>query len=137
MKFSVAAILVATASFASAANFRVDVGQDKDGKTAVRAHIRIMPRRELIDLRQLLFSPDQVKAKVGDQIEFHFHAKNHTVTQSSFAEPCTRQRNTVTNELGADSGFMPVAADAKEIPVWTIQIKQDNAPIWMFCNQGK
>jgi len=79
-----------------------------------------------------------IKSRLKSEIrfEFHFHAKNHTVTQSSFAEPCTRQRNTVTNELGADSGFMPVAADAKEIPVWTIQIKQDNAPIWMFCNQG-
>jgi hypothetical protein len=66
-----------------------------------------------------------------------FHSKNHTVTQSSFAEPCTRQRNTATNDLDVDSGFQSVPLDAKEVPVWTIEVRQDTSPIWMFCNQGK
>jgi hypothetical protein len=88
-------------------------------------------------LHQLVFTPEQVKAKVGDRVLFEFHPKNHTVTQSSFAEPCTRQRNTATNELGVDSGFMPVTLDAKDVPVWTIEVRQDTSPIWMFCNQGK
>jgi hypothetical protein len=118
MKFSIAATLLAAASLASAEQFRVVVGRAENGSAA------------------LVFTPEQVKAKVGDQIHFEFHPKNHTVTQSSFAEPCTRQRNTATNDLGVDSGFLAVAAEAKEIPVWMIEIKQDTAPIWMFCNQG-
>lgn len=28
-------------------------------------------------------------ANVGDQVVFHFHQKNHTATQSSFAAPCS------------------------------------------------
>ena len=36
----------------------------------------------------LTFSLFQTAA-VGDIVEFTFHPKNHSVTQSSFAEPCT------------------------------------------------
>jgi hypothetical protein len=118
MKFSLATILLVAASLVSAEDFRVVVGKAENGTAAV------------------VYTPNQVKAKVGDRINFEFHVKNHTATQSSFAEPCTRQRNTATKELGVDSGFMPVPADAKEIPVWTIEVKQDSAPIWLFCNQG-
>lgn len=34
-------------------------------------------------------------------VQFVFLAKNHTVTQSSFANPCVKM------EGGMDSGFMP------------------------------
>jgi len=119
MKFSIAAILLAATSLVSAEEFRITVGKAENGSAA------------------LVFTPDQIKAKVGDQIHFQFYPKNHTVTQSSFAEPCTRQRNTATNELGVDSGFMVVPPGSKEIPVWTVEVKQDTSPIWMFCNQDK
>jgi len=119
MKFSIAAILVAATSLVSAEEFRITVGKAENGTAA------------------LVFTPEQIKAKVGDQIHFQFYPKNHTVTQSSFAEPCTRQRNTATNELGVDSGFMVVPPGSKEIPVWTVEVKQDTSPIWMFCNQDK
>lgn len=36
----------------------------------------------------LVYSPEYVYANVGDTIVFQFGAKNHTVTQSSFAQPC-------------------------------------------------
>lgn len=36
----------------------------------------------------LVYSPEYVYANVGDTILFQFGAKNHTVTQSSFAQPC-------------------------------------------------
>lgn len=119
MKFSIAAILLAATSLVSAEEFRVVVGKAENGSAA------------------LVFTPDQIKAKVGDRINFQFYPKNHTVTQSSFAEPCTRQRNTATNELGVDSGFMVVPPGSKETPVWTVEVKQDTSPIWMFCNQDK
>jgi hypothetical protein len=34
-------------------------------------------------------------------IEFHFMQKNHSVTQSTFANPCVKMPG------GIDSGFMP------------------------------
>jgi len=121
MKFSLATIILAAASLVSAEDFRVLVGQLANGTNA------------------FVYTPNQVKAKVGDRINFEFHVKNHTATQSSFAQPCTRQLNTVTNELGVDSGFMTIPNDPPptEIPVWTIEVKQDSAPIWLFCNQAK
>jgi len=118
MKFSIATILLVAASLVSAEDFRIVVGKGENGTPA------------------FVYTPNQVKAKVGDRINFEFHVKNHTATQSSFAEPCTRQRNTVTKELGVDSGFMPVPPNATAIPVWSIEVKQDKAPIWLFCNQG-
>jgi plastocyanin len=48
----------------------------------------------------LLYTPDVVYAAVGDVVEFQFMQQNHTVTQSSFAEPCKALAG------GADSGFM-------------------------------
>lgn len=55
---------------------------------------------------ELKYDPEYVKAKVGDYVEFELyvrptspslglklldsHPKNHTVTESSFYEPCTR-----------------------------------------------
>jgi hypothetical protein len=62
--------------------------------------------------------------------------KNHTVTQSTFADPCTRFKNASTGALGLDSGYQAVASNATQFPVWTIQIAE-TTPIWMFCLQGK
>jgi len=120
MKFSLATVLLAAASLVSAEDYRVLVGKAANGTNA------------------FVYTPNQVTAKVGDRINFELHVKNHTATQSSFAQPCTRQRNTVTNELGVDSGFMPIPTNPvpTQIPVWTIEVKQDSSPIWLFCNQA-
>lgn len=77
----------------------------------------------------LTFEPNQITAVVGDVVNFEFHPKNHTVSQSTFAQPCTYKAG------GVDSGFAPVAADATEFPVWTIKVT-DLAPTWFFCAQG-
>lgn len=39
-----------------------------------------------IGVGQTVYTPSQVTAQNGDIIEFEFHPKNHTVTQSSFAQ---------------------------------------------------
>ncbi|KAG9017180.1 hypothetical protein FRB90_001446 [Tulasnella sp. 427] len=75
-----------------------------------------------------VFTPNHVKAHVGDFVTFHFHFKNHTVTQSSFEDPCSPL------EGGFDSGFMPVAENATEFPTFTIEVK-DKKPIWVHCEQ--
>lgn len=61
---------------------------------------------------------------------FTFQQKNHTVTQSSFANPCTPL------EGGFDSGFQPVGAEdtAGPFPAATLII-QDTNPIWIYCRQ--
>jgi len=114
MRFSIAALAAFVPALVSAANITVQVG----GNGA------------------LTYTPSNITAAVGDFIEFQFQDKNHTVTQSTFADPCTQSKNATTGELGLNSGYQAVAAGATQFPVWTIQIAE-TTPIWMFCLQGK
>ncbi|KAI0668502.1 hypothetical protein C8Q78DRAFT_979853 [Trametes maxima] len=83
----------------------------------------------------LTFTPSNISAQVGDTLTFHFAAKNHTATQSSFANPCSPLSETSTSgQVGFDSGFMPVPADGSAMPSFQIKIN-DTAPIWVYCKQ--
>jgi plastocyanin len=85
---------------------------------------------------KLLYDPANIKAKVGDTITFEFHQKNHTVTQSTFANPCRALGLTsTTGQVGFDSGFVPVADSETTFPTWTIRVN-DTTPIWGYCRQG-
>ncbi|KAH8120110.1 Cupredoxin [Phellopilus nigrolimitatus] len=78
----------------------------------------------------LTYSPDAIFASAGDQVVFHFQQKNHTATQSSFADPCGLKAG------GFDSGFMPVAANVTDnFPTYTITVNDTN-PIWVYCRQA-
>jgi len=77
----------------------------------------------------LTYNPQAIAAQPGDQVMFHFYPKNHTVTQSSFAGPCTPK------DGGFNSGFMPVAANATTAPTYTITVN-DTQPIWVYCAQA-
>ncbi|KAF8640411.1 hypothetical protein AX17_000077 [Amanita inopinata Kibby_2008] len=76
---------------------------------------------------ELQFSPEAIFAQPGDQVVFHFNPKNHTATQSSFANPCGLK------DGGFDSGFQPVAANQTQ-PTYTIVVN-DTQPIWVYCRQ--
>lgn len=84
---------------------------------------------------ELAYDPPEVTANVGDTITFQFMAKNHTVTQSSFADPCRSLTFTsTTGKVGFDSGFMAVAAGATTLPTYSITVN-DTSPIWVYCKQ--
>lgn len=78
----------------------------------------------------LAFNPPSITAVEGDTVQFQFYPKNHTVTQSTFAAPCTAMAG------GGDSGFLAVAANATEIPVWSFTLNNASAPLWFYCAQG-
>lgn len=82
----------------------------------------------LVGADGLTFTPNQVTAAPGDIVAFEFHPKNHTLTQSTFANPCTAMAN------GATSGFQPVAANATQFPVFSFMVN-DVTPLWFFCQQ--
>lgn len=76
-------LAVATLSaVASAKTIRIDVGQTG-----------------------LTFTPNDIKASVGDILEFHYHPKNHSVVAADFATPCRPKA-----EGGFYSGFFPTAS---------------------------
>ncbi|KAJ8523095.1 hypothetical protein ONZ45_g360 [Pleurotus djamor] len=93
---------------ASAANFTIKVG---DGG--------------------LVFNPPNITAAVGDTVAFQFIAKNHSVTQSTFAQPCVKR----ADPPGIDSGFFMVDASAATKPEWSFTIDNATAPLWFFCAQ--
>ncbi|KAF5378069.1 hypothetical protein D9615_007498 [Tricholomella constricta] len=85
---------------------------------------------------QLSYNPANISAAIGDTVTFEFRPKNHTVTQSSFLNPCKPLADTsTTGQVGFKSGFRPVTADATEFPQFKITIN-DTAPIWGYCGQG-
>ncbi|KZV81661.1 hypothetical protein EXIGLDRAFT_730814 [Exidia glandulosa HHB12029] len=103
--FALAAALGASTSFVSATDIQVTVGADG----------------------QKAFVPNSVTAAVGDTIVFTFKGANHTVTQSTFAQPCSPLAG------GANSGFQPVLNGPEH--VLRMNITDASAPIWMFCAQ--
>ncbi|CAE6481845.1 unnamed protein product [Rhizoctonia solani] len=84
----------------------------------------------------LTYSPPSVQAAPRDIISFQFKSKNHTITQSSFDNPCRKTEFTSTSgQIGFDSGFVPVTADASAFPTWNITVN-DTAPVWAYCRQA-
>ncbi|KAJ4475798.1 Cupredoxin [Lentinula aciculospora] len=83
----------------------------------------------------LTYSPANITAQIGDTLTFEFHQKNHTATQSSFANPCTPLSASSPGTSSFDSGFMPVSTNATTFPTVTIQIN-DTKPFWAYCRQS-
>jgi len=80
----------------------------------------------------LTYDPVSVTANNGDTVAFQFLAKNHTVSQSTFAAPCQLM---TTPSPGIDSGFQAVPANATSIPQWSFTITNNSTPLWFFCRQ--
>lgn len=66
------------------------------------------------------FFPEAITANVGDVVMFEFFQKNHTATQSTFADPCKKM------EGGMDSGFM-VNPEGKPGVTWNITVPTTDA----------
>ncbi|KAH6918700.1 hypothetical protein BKA70DRAFT_1366851 [Coprinopsis sp. MPI-PUGE-AT-0042] len=78
----------------------------------------------------LTFTPSNIKANRGDKVVFEFAAKNHTVTQSSFSDPCSP----IAGGTGFDSGYQAVTAGLAR-PKYEITIN-GTEPVWAYCAQG-
>lgn len=111
---SLFALLALVPVFATAANITVTVGVDANGQPAK------------------MILPNKIVAQPGDVVNFQFIKGNHTITQSPFSAPCTRQKNTVTGELGIDTSFQFVSSNSIVVPV----LIDSTAPIWLFCGQA-
>jgi plastocyanin len=62
---------------------------------------------------RLFFSPANISVAVGDVIAFQFMQKNHTVTQSTFANPCVSLTESSTSgQIGFDSGLCVISSSA-------------------------
>ncbi|CAM1504004.1 Fc.00g015950.m01.CDS01 [Cosmosporella sp. VM-42] len=84
------------------------------------------------------FFPEKITAEPGTMVQFQFWAGNHTVTQSTFDNPCIPINNVNSSIQGIYSGFQPVEASKGMgmIPVYTVMIT-DKKPLWMYCSKAK
>jgi len=78
----------------------------------------------------LVFMPANITAGNGTTVTFWFPNSpiTHSVTQSSFANPCTYLAASTNNTAGFDSGL----TSSKQ---FTITITDDTKPIWFHCKQ--
>ncbi|KAK8049900.1 Cupredoxin [Apiospora phragmitis] len=100
---------------------------------------------------QLRFEPESVVAAVGDIVEFQFRPKNHSVAQSSFAEPCVPLAVAAAdppppaNATGYSScspysrrshaGGSAADDDTPFFAGFDFALVKDTKPIWFYCPQ--
>lgn len=80
----------------------------------------------------LKFDPDNVVAEIGDIVEWHYLPMNHSVAQSSFAEPC----KPLADGTGFFPGFEFATTQGQASNVFQIVVK-DKKPTWYYCPQTK
>jgi len=85
----------------------------------------------------LTYTPNDIRVNVGEMVQFQFAAGNHTVTQSTFDQPC-QPISMHSNVTGFHSGFVPAAASAaqNQMSIFTINVTSTN-PMWIYCAQGR
>ncbi|KAF5387058.1 hypothetical protein D9615_001795 [Tricholomella constricta] len=80
---------------------------------------------------QFVFHPANITAPNGTLVTFWFpnSGLDHSVTQSSFAAPCTYLAATDNSSAGFDSALQSAKS-------FTINITDDTKPIWYHCKQA-
>ncbi|KAG6008545.1 hypothetical protein E4U21_004385 [Claviceps maximensis] len=104
---------------------------------AIDVHVVAVGKNPHLNQTALKYFPNKIRAQPGSMVQFQFEAGNHTVTQSSFDNPCVPISSVNASTRGIFSSFQPVNAsrDMGMIPVFTVLIN-DTKPIWLFCSQG-
>lgn len=128
MLFSKATILAAAAAFTSLVSAQIaPIAQPGEVKVHV---VQVSDRNGT-----LRFFPDDLRVEVGELVQFHFYPQNHSIAQSTFANPCTPIPAGNASTAGFFSGFMPVKLTDNFMPTFTIQVNQ-TGPIWYYCATG-
>ncbi|KAF4622232.1 hypothetical protein D9613_008964 [Agrocybe pediades] len=80
-----------------------------------------------------IFTPSTITAANGTVVSFQFTGipGNHSVTQSSFTDPCNPIQG------GFDSGNIFINTTQATTPTFNLTITNDSKPIWFFCKQLK
>ena len=76
----------------------------------------------------LTFTPNDIQAAVGDQVEFRFYGPKHSVAQSSFAKPCVP-----VNSSAFFSGPITTSGTAANTETFTLNVTS-TAAIWFYCS---
>ncbi|KKF92976.1 hypothetical protein CFO_g4674 [Ceratocystis platani] len=72
-----------------------------------------------------LFSPDQVQANIGDEVEFHFLPGVFSVVESSYTNPCHWNGGFVSTNVLTNT-------DKRENSFAFVVTIQDDEPLWFY-----
>jgi len=127
MLFSKAAL------FTSAVVFSTLVFGEKAPEGNVKVHVIQVGDNE----GNLKFYPEELDVPVGELVQFQFYPLNHSVAQSTFADPCIPISESASGNgtNGFFSGFMPVKKTDTFMPTFTVLVNQ-TAPLWFYCATG-
>ncbi|KAF5005948.1 hypothetical protein FDECE_7646 [Fusarium decemcellulare] len=78
------------------------------------------------------FTPSEVKAEVGDIIEWRFYPSGHWVIRGDFENPCIPYEYVDLNRKGFSSGAQKVQAITDDAPRFRVEVN-DTKPIWFYC----
>jgi hypothetical protein len=130
MHFPTAIIALAAALGVSAA----PVGSVDENTVAARDYAYPVTHYVDVGKNGLTYSPPFITTSEGDWVEMRFFAKNHTLVQSSFKDPCTPLVN------GIFAGFHPSTITANStgtVTFDTIKFQVDtSSPLWFYCAQA-
>ena len=76
-----------------------------------------------------IFSPKSLTAKVGDHVNFHFFAGDHSVAQSTFAAPCVP-----SGPKAIYSGFLNPSGGSEASEMFSMRVNT-TAPLWLYCSR--
>lgn len=88
----------------------------------------------------LTYSPDSIQAAKYDMVQFNFMQKNHTVTQSTFDQPCKKMQpmpaaaSMPAMPAPIDSEFKPFDGTGTP-PMMMVQVLETTTPMWFYCRQ--
>ncbi|KAK4129546.1 hypothetical protein N657DRAFT_82930 [Parathielavia appendiculata] len=79
-----------------------------------------------------VFTPQEVKANVGDIIRFNFYPGGHRVVRAEFGWPCIPYEYANLNEQGFDSGTFTPQVVSNNPPNYQVRIN-DTEPLFFYC----
>ncbi|KAF5679404.1 hypothetical protein FHETE_821 [Fusarium heterosporum] len=78
------------------------------------------------------FTPNEIKADIGDIIEYRFYPDAHWVIRGDYDNPCIPYEYVDTDREGFSSGPEPVKAITDDAPRYRVRVN-DTKPIFFYC----
>ncbi|WZH45810.1 uncharacterized protein QYS62_006878 [Fusarium acuminatum] len=78
------------------------------------------------------FTPNNIKADIGDILEYRFYPDAHWVIRGDFDNPCIPYEYVDTDRTGFSSGPQPVKAITNDAPRFRVRVN-DTKPIFFYC----
>ncbi|KAH7002901.1 hypothetical protein EDB82DRAFT_425232 [Fusarium venenatum] len=78
------------------------------------------------------FTPEDIKADVGDIIEYRFYPDAHWVIRGDYDNPCIPYEYVDTDRSGFSSGPEPVKAITDDAPRYRVRVN-NTEPIFFYC----